>query len=459
LLVRPGLTTFLQAGEGDVRGVAFSPDGTTLAAGYGRVVGGVGVGGAVLWDVGRRARLADQPLPVPEGLVTSVAFSPDGKTLATGYGSADRGGVVLWDVARRARLARGVLPVPEGFVASVAFSPDGRTLAAGYRLGGRRRGGGVVLWDVGRRARLAEEPLAVPEGSVRGVAFSPDGRILAAGVGVGGVVLWDVGRRARLTGKPLAVAEGDVRCVAFSPDGCTLAAGYGLVVGVGRVGGVVLWDVGRRARLADQPLPVPEGSVRGVAFSPNGHTLAAGYYGGVGSGGGAMLWDVGRRARLADQPLAVPEGGVWGVAFSPDGHTLAAGYGRVVGGVGVGGAVLGDVGRRARLANEPLAVAEGDVRGVAFSPDGTTLAAGYRRGDVRRGDGVALWDVDLDSWARLAGLIASNLTRAEWRQYFPDRPEYHPTFPDLPVPPPEERPAAAPHPPSGGGAGAKAKRK
>ena len=83
--------------EGYVTSVAFSPDGKTLAAGYG--VGGVG-GGVVLWDAAARKRLADDPLPVKEGDVSSVAFSPDGKTLAAGYGvGVGGGGVVLWDAA------------------------------------------------------------------------------------------------------------------------------------------------------------------------------------------------------------------------------------------------------------------------------------------------------------------------------------------------------------------------
>ena len=83
---------------------------------------------------GPRKRLADDPLAVKEGDVTSVAFSPDGKTLAAGYGGGVGvgGGVVLWDVAARKRLADDPLPVKEGDVTSVAFSPDGKTLAAGY---------------------------------------------------------------------------------------------------------------------------------------------------------------------------------------------------------------------------------------------------------------------------------------------------------------------------------------
>ena len=74
------------------RSVAFSPDGKTIAAGYG---GGGGGGGVVLWDVAARKRLADDPLPVKEGNVWSVAFSPDGKTIAAGYGVVG-GGAAAW---------------------------------------------------------------------------------------------------------------------------------------------------------------------------------------------------------------------------------------------------------------------------------------------------------------------------------------------------------------------------
>ncbi|MBV8268791.1 MAG: hypothetical protein JO252_20885, partial [Planctomycetaceae bacterium] len=136
---RPGLTSFLHVNEGDVRSMAFSPDGKTLAAGYS--------GGVVLWDVAAGQRLGDEPLPVREGIVGGVAFSPDGKTLAAGYSGFGVGGVVLWDVAAGQRLGDEPLPVREGDVGSVAFSPDGKTLAAGYS-GGFGRVGGVVLWDV-----------------------------------------------------------------------------------------------------------------------------------------------------------------------------------------------------------------------------------------------------------------------------------------------------------------------
>jgi len=271
LLARPELTSFLHNNEGGVRSVAFSSNGKTLAAGYDsgyRPASGVSVSGVLLFDVARRRRLG-VPLAGPEGVVDSVAFSPNGKTLAAGCRRTIRdggnlevrrdGGVVLWDVVRRERLVDQPLAVAEGDVVSVAFSPDGKTLAAGYD-------GGVVLWDVARRERLVDQPLAVAEGGVESIAFSPDGKTLAAGcrrtvrtrgnlevLGDGGVVLWDVARREWLVDPLLAVAEGGGLSVAFSPDGKILAAGGDC--------GVVLWDVVRRERLVDQPLAVVKGVV------------------------------------------------------------------------------------------------------------------------------------------------------------------------------------------------------
>ena len=128
-------------GEGGVKSVAFSPDGKTVAAGYG---GAGDVGGVVLWDVAARKRLVDVPLAVNGVDVTSVAFSPDSKTIAAGCEFRGFGGVVLWEVASHKRVL-AFLFVQEGSVRSVAFSPDGKTIAAGSG------GGGVVLWDVAAR--------------------------------------------------------------------------------------------------------------------------------------------------------------------------------------------------------------------------------------------------------------------------------------------------------------------
>ena len=151
---------------------------------------------------GRAGGLVEDPLPVTEGRVNSVAFSPDGQALAAGYnagfddGLANNGGVVLWDLAARRRLVD--LPVNEGEVDRIAFSPDGQALAASHipRLGRRPPRCGVV--GPGHAPALAEDPLPVTEGNVHSVAFSPDGQTLAAGCGDvngGGVVLWDLATR------------------------------------------------------------------------------------------------------------------------------------------------------------------------------------------------------------------------------------------------------------------------
>ncbi len=315
---RPRLRRFLHKKEGTVTCVAFSTDGRTVAAGY---VGGgglvVGVGGVVLFDVAGRKRRAEEPLAVTEGSVNGVAFSPDGKTLAAGYGGLNGGGVVLFDADGRKRRAKDALAVTEGSVNGVAFSTDGKTVAAGYGAGVGVGVGGVVFFDADSRKRRAQDSFAVTGGHVFSVAFSTDGKTVAAGYGaagiVGGVVLFDADGRKRRAEKPLAVGEGSVSSVAFSTDGKTVAAGYGA-----GGGGVALFDTADRKRLAEEPPAVTEGSVNGVAFSPDGKTVAAGY--GSVNGGGVVLFDADRRKRQAGEPLAVKEGSVNGVAFSPDGR-------------------------------------------------------------------------------------------------------------------------------------------
>lgn len=286
------------------------------------------------------------------GFITDVAYSPDGRTLAT---SSSDGTARLWSVSGRRQLGRP-LSHGSGAVNGVAFSPDGRTLATGGS------DGTVRLWSVSGRRQLAG-PLSAGSDPVAGVAFSPDGTTLAAGGDHGATQLWDVSARRQL-GRPLQRQYyGKVNSVAFSPDGRTLATGES-------DGTARLWDVAGRRQLG-RPLG-PFIHVSGVAFSPDGRTLAVGAWDRT-----TRLWDVASQrqvAELRDSDI------VSGIAFSPDGRTVATANTYHV--------RLWDAsGHRRRGRIDSGAVTNPDC--VAFSPDGRSLATGSGDND----GAVQLWDV------------------------------------------------------------------
>jgi WD40 repeat protein len=316
------------------------------------------------------------------GAVFSVAFSPDGKTLASG---TDDHTIRLWDVAT-GRPTGQPLTGHTGTVLSVAFSPDGRILASGSV------DDTIRLWDM-FTGRPIGEPLTGHTRSVTSVAFSPDGRILASGSHDGTIRLWDVayGRAiGTLTGH-----TGYVESVAFSPDGKILASGSDDHT-------VRLWDVatGRPIR---QPLT---GQVDSVAFSPDGKTLASGS-----NDATIRLWDV-ATGRPIGKPLTGHTGYVGSVAFRPDGRTLASG--------GYDGTVrLWDV-ATGRPIGSPLTGHTSAVGSVAFSPDGKTLASGSDDHTIR------LWDVAYtdDIGTYLCGSAGRSLTHEEWTRWVPPGPAY-----------------------------------
>jgi WD40 repeat protein/lysophospholipase L1-like esterase len=272
-----------------VESVAFSPDGQTLASGS--------VDNTVkLWDVASRTEVAT--LSGHSSGVKSVAFSPDGQTLASGSNDCT---VKLWDVASRTEVA--TLGSYSSDVTSVVFSPDGRTLASGsYDRT-------VKLWDVTSRTEIA----TMKGQCMQSVAFSPDGQILASGSTDNTVTLWDVASRTEAATLGSCSSGVTYVHVAFSPDGQILASGSSDNF---FIGAVTLWDVASRTEVAT--LSDHSRGVGSVAFSPDGQTLAFG-----GDDNTVKLWDVASRTEVGS--LSGHSGGVTSVAFSPDGHTLASG--------------------------------------------------------------------------------------------------------------------------------------
>jgi WD40 repeat protein len=336
--------------------VRCSPDGKTLA-----VVSG---GEVALWDIGQgreRLRL--------EGLkrgVDTVAFTHDGKVLATGGGTYELLGsnskrhlseLRLWDAETGKELGscEGHTWAP----AALAFSPDDKVLASASR------DFSVRLWDwkIGKELPT----FAGHSQAVTSLAWSPGGRSLYSGSDDGTVRVWD-GKAC----KELAVLAGHtngVRALAITPDGKALATG-------GPDGTVRVWDVAARREV--RTLARGHGDVSCLAFSPDGQVLASADRGRPVAGGTVRLWDwqAGKELRR----LAGQEGAT-ALAFAADGRTLAVGYPPQI---SVWEVETGNL-LKWFDANAPL------VEGLGFLRDGRVVPVGY--GQRQPVPELGLWDV------------------------------------------------------------------
>ncbi len=333
-----------------VHSLAYSPDGATLASG--------GDDGLIkTWDLATGVERLT--LEGHTGAVRALAFAPDGKTLASG---GSDGAVRLWNLADGKTIH--ILSGHAGAVEDLAFSPDGKTLASCGKDHATR------LWDA-TTGEARGEPLP-SEGGVNGVAFHPDGRLLAAVGDDQTATLWDVTTRQKEGSR---TAGAVLYKTAFFPDGRTLAAACD-------DGQVRRWDA-RGAPI--DALSRSAFKLTRLAVRADGGLVAA-----AGGDTAVRLWDPSDPSRRLAFFVGPPGAQANAVAFSPEGRYLAV--------AGPDGSV-----RLFRLAAPGVvfrppadgAVAEGrrlighdqpPVHSVAFEADGAHVLTCAGDNKVRRWD-------------------------------------------------------------------------
>ena len=333
--------SLLTAHTRGVDSLAFSPDGHTLASGSTDAI--------ILWD---RNTGAEKRFTGHTHWISSLAFSPNGKTLA----SDSRDGTIrLWDVVTGEQ--KWTLEKDSDRANMLSFTPNGRTLVS---VSWEDK---ISLWNsiTGERGKTFA---LHPDCSITGAGFSPDGKTIAIGSDNGTTYLHDLDTgelKMTLTGH-----QEHVDNLAFSPDGKTLATSSHIDETIR------LWDAhtGKHKKTFTAP---HARYIRGLAFSPDGKTLASG------SGDGTIrLWDA--QTGNEKHTFTGHSERIYSVAFNPNGDIIASGSTNGI--INFWGA---DTGQYIKTLNGGKNGFKDPADSLVFSPNGRTLACGH--------DGIRLWDV------------------------------------------------------------------
>ncbi|CAE7193856.1 unnamed protein product, partial [Rhizoctonia solani] len=278
-----------------VTSVAFSPDGKSVVSGSYDIT-------VRMWNANSSSPIG-KPLEGHSYSVNSVSYSPLDNLIASGsYDDTIR----LWD-SSTGRQSGDILKGDHYFL-SVAFSPDAKLIGSGGNYSSPV-GSAVQLWDVQTR-KAASGPLTGHTGHVWSVSFSPDGTRLVSGSEDKTILVWDVERKKHILG-PLKGHTDWVRSVGFSPDSAQ-------IVSCSLDHTIRLWDP-RTGQPIGNPYIGHTNTVNSVCFSPRGTYLASGSLDKT-----IRLWDV-RTGRQVEEPFVEHTNSVTSVAFSPCGQFVASG--------------------------------------------------------------------------------------------------------------------------------------
>jgi WD40 repeat protein len=282
--------------------------------------------------------------------VLGVAFTPNGHAVA----SASSQGMQLWNADTGAALAQN--PAPRAPLQTVVVSPDGKTVATGSD------DGNIQTWDP-RGGELRDASHVFPA-RISDVTFDRSGNLLAAGGLDGFIKIFDI-TTGELHAPVISVLGPDgnpapVWRIAFSPDGHTIAAASNDL----QLFNADTGSANRSIRVGVTRVS----EVGAVAFSPDGRRIATGR-----DDGALQLWDPDTGAQLG-QTMTGHTGDVWGLAFRPDGRQIAT------------ASQDGTLRLWSATVGQPMTSPDPDVGQVAFSPDGQRVVAS---GDTA----LQQWDV------------------------------------------------------------------